>query len=76
MARKRSPTDLDIAEALRLPDAARCYSVGQNTLRNAISAGKLEASKLGDSPRSPLVVTRRAMDQYLESCRVRPQAGE
>lgn len=73
MARKRNPTDLETAEAFRLPDAARAYSVGENLLREAIKDGRLEASKLGDSPRSPVVVTRRAMERLLESSRIRPE---
>ena len=71
--RKRNPNDLNAAEAFRLPDAAKLKSVGANVLRDAIKRGELEASKLGDAPRSPVIVTRAALERYIESKRIKPQ---
>jgi hypothetical protein len=71
--RKRNPTDLNTAEAFRIPDAARLYSVGANVFFDAIRRGELEASKLGDSPRSPVIATRAAIERYLAARRIRPQ---
>lgn len=48
--------------------------IGGSKLREAIRRGDLEASKLGDSPRSPVVVTHAAIERWLESHRVEPQA--
>lgn len=74
--RKRNPTDLTTAEAFRVPDAAMLYSVGANVFFDAIRRGELEASKLGDAPRSPVVVTRAAIEKYLASKRIKPQHTE
>ncbi len=74
--RKRNPTNLAAAEAFRVPDAASLYSVGANVFFDAIRRGELEASKLGDSPRSPVVVTRAAIERYLVARRIKPAFGE
>jgi hypothetical protein len=74
--RKRNPNDLDKAEAFRVPDAAARYSVGANVFFDAIRRGELEASKLGNAPRSPVVVTRAAIERYLAAKRIKPQHAE
>ena len=71
--RKRSPNDLAAAEAYRVPDAAALYSLGANVLFDAIKRGELEASKIGDAPRSPVIVTRVSIERWIASRRIRPQ---
>jgi hypothetical protein len=70
--RKRRSNDLGSAEAFRIPDAAARYSVGTNVLRDAIKRGELEASKLGDAPRSPVIIRRVKIEEWIESRRIRP----
>lgn len=71
--RARKPNDLDSAEAFRIPDAAARYSLGANVLFEAIKRGELEASKIGDSQRSPVIVTRISLERWIASRRIRPQ---
>jgi len=74
--RKRNPTDLNLAEAFRVPDAAQRYSLSYSVLFAAIKSGKLEASKMGEAPRSPVIVTKAAMERYVDSCRIKPQSAD
>ena len=60
MARKRAPADPS-ATGHRVEGIAAKYSIGVSTVRKLIATGQLEASKFGDSPRSPVVVTDEAM---------------
>lgn len=72
--RKRAPTDTTLARALRIPDAARLHSVGEQVLFDAIRRGELKAAKLGDAPRSPVVTTPQWIDEYLHLRLIRPTA--
>ncbi len=76
--RKRNRSDLSTVHAFRIPDAAAAYSIGANVLFNAIRNGELVASKLGNAPRSPVIVTREAIERYIESRRIKPdvKSGE
>jgi excisionase family DNA binding protein len=73
--RKRSAS-LPNPDAYRVDELARRLSVGAGVINKAIRTGELEASKLGDAPRSPVVITREAMQRWLDSKRIRPQAAE
>jgi len=58
-----------------LPASRRCKAQECRRQRAArpIKRGELEASKLGDAPRSPVIVTRAALERYIESKRIKPQ---
>jgi predicted DNA-binding transcriptional regulator AlpA len=73
MAYRRKRHKLENVEAFRIPDAVRAYSVGASTIYGAIKNGELAASKLGTSPRSPVVITRAAIEQWLERGRIKPR---
>lgn len=68
---KRSPmiNNIPVASQLawRLPIAAAAYGFEEASLRKAFQQGRLKATKMGDGPRSPVIVTREAMDEYVAS---------
>ena len=72
MARKRNPLDPNAVSG-RVPDVARRYGIGTGTVSDAIRTGELPASKLGHSPRSPLVIFFADADRWIESYRIRQQ---
>lgn len=76
MRKRNIADDLQQCEAFRIPQAATSYNVGEQVVRKAIERGELQASKLGDSPRSPIVITRRAMERWLDSRRMQPAHRE
>jgi hypothetical protein len=73
VARKLATTN--DAKAHRVPELAGKYRIGTHTVRQAIKSGKLKASKLGDSPRSPLIILDEDAREWIESCRMQPEAA-
>jgi len=70
--RRRTQHDPAGAVALRVPEIAQLYSIGESIIWTAIKAGELEASKLGPYTQSPVIVQRPAIDRWLERRRYRP----
>jgi hypothetical protein len=74
--RTRKEADAADAQAFRLDQIARRNNIGTSVVRSEIRKGKLEASKLGDQPRSPTVVTKEAEQKWLATRRVKPTNGQ
>jgi hypothetical protein len=72
--RKRKANNLAAAEAFRIPDAGQVFSIGGSVIFAAIKKGELVASKLGDAPRSPVIVTRKAVEEWIKKRRIRVNA--